>query len=74
MLYEVITHQLKNQPDSLALIKNEIHQLRITSYNVCYTKLLRYEAEANLIELWKYFLLAALLFAIAELLIIRFWK
>ncbi len=34
----------------------------------------QYEAEANLIELWKYFLLAALLFAIAELLIIRFWK
>jgi len=34
----------------------------------------QYDAEANLIELWKYFLLAALLFAIAELLIIRFWK
>lgn len=34
----------------------------------------QYDAEANLIELWKYFLLLGLFFAIAELLIIRFWK
>ncbi|PTN06771.1 BatA and WFA domain-containing protein [Mangrovibacterium marinum] len=34
----------------------------------------QYDADSNLIELWKYFLLAALFFAIAELVIIRWWK
>jgi hypothetical protein len=34
----------------------------------------QYNAEANLIELWKYFLLLALFSSVAELLIIRFWK
>lgn len=34
----------------------------------------QYDAKANLIELWKYFLLLGLFFAVAELLIIRFWK
>ena len=38
MLYEVIT--LNGDDDLLINIKNEIN--RITSYNVCYTKLLRH--------------------------------
>ena len=50
MLYEVITRLangerfcalIRGYPQVRAVICGHLHQFRITSYNVCYTKLLR---------------------------------
>ena len=43
MLYEVITHKIKEIEIEDVRPGDEI-ELRITSYNVCYTKLLRADA------------------------------
>ena len=41
MLYEVITREVDERADLILGLVERLELLRITSYNVCYTKLLR---------------------------------